>query len=30
MPAAENAVVIDEAPGIGTTLILDSKAFFTR
>jgi len=28
MPAAENAAVIDEAPGIGTTLILDFKAFF--
>ena len=24
MPATENAAVIDEAPGIGTTLILDS------
>ena len=27
MPAAENAVVIAEAPGIGTTLIFASKAF---
>ena len=30
MPATENAVVIAEAPGIGTTLIFASKALLTK